>query len=73
VKEYKDTNIIVMGIPHRYDVSPTSCVIFEVQKFNRKLKKLMKLHPHVTILDISLDRKYFTTHGLHMKQQGNTK
>jgi hypothetical protein len=39
-KEYKDTNIIVTGIPQRYDLSPTSCVNFEVQKFKRKLKKL---------------------------------
>jgi len=43
VKEYKDTNIIVTGIPHRYDLSPTSRVNFEVQIFKRKLKKLMKL------------------------------
>jgi hypothetical protein len=48
-------------------------VNFEVQKFNRKLKKLMKLHPHVTILDISLDRKYFTTHGLHINATGKYK
>jgi hypothetical protein len=43
VKEYKDTNIIVTGIPHMHDLSPTSCVNLDVQKFNRKLKKLMKL------------------------------
>jgi hypothetical protein len=72
VKQYK-YNIIVMGIPHRYDLSPTSCVNFEVQKFNRKLKKQMKLHPHVTILDISLDRKYFITHSLHMNATGKHK
>jgi hypothetical protein len=28
VKEYKDTNILVTGIPHRYGLSPTSCVNF---------------------------------------------
>jgi RNase H-fold protein (predicted Holliday junction resolvase) len=43
VKEYKYSNIIVTGIPHRYDLSPTSPVNYEVQKFKRKLKKLMKL------------------------------
>jgi hypothetical protein len=61
-----------MGIPHRHDLATTSCVNIEVQKFNRKLKKLMT-HPHATILDISLDRKHFTTHGLHMNTTGKYK
>jgi hypothetical protein len=62
-----------MGILHRYGLSPTSCVNPEVQKFNRKLKKLMKLPPCVIVLDISLGRKYFTTHGLHMNATGKHK
>jgi hypothetical protein len=33
----------------------------------------MKQHLHVTILDVSLDTKYFTTHGVHMNATGKYK
>ena len=38
--------------------------------FNRKLRKRVKGHSHVRILDTDLDRSHFTRHGLHMNTAG---
>jgi hypothetical protein len=56
--------------PHRYDLAASSKVNQEVQKFNRKLKKYMKLDTHVTVLDIEPVRNYFTNHDLHLNNKG---
>jgi hypothetical protein len=44
----------------------SSCVNNEIKSFNRKLLKHVKAHQHVSILEISDDRKLLTTHGLHL-------
>jgi hypothetical protein len=64
------TNITVMSAPHRNDLSPFSCVSSKVQNFNRKMKKIMKIFPHLITMDIDLERKHFTTHDLHMNSRG---
>jgi hypothetical protein len=38
VKSLKHTNVIVINVPHRHDLSPSSCVNSEVQVFNRRMK-----------------------------------
>jgi hypothetical protein len=42
----------------------------EVQKFNRKVEKIMKLQSNVKLLDIKLDRNHFTRHELHLNFKG---
>ena len=42
----------------------------EVNSFNRKLLKIMKLHNHVRVCLMNSNRDYFTTHGLHMNARG---
>jgi len=37
-----NTNVIVMCVPHRFDLQPSSCVQEEVKSLNRKLQKTMK-------------------------------
>jgi hypothetical protein len=70
VKLRKHTNVLLMGVPTRFDLSPTSCVNSEVIAFNRKLYKRMKQFEHVKIIDSELQRKYFTKHGMHMNIVG---
>ena len=60
------TNIILMSVPHRHDLSEWSCVNSEVKAFNRKLVKLMKPYKHVIVVKVDLDRNFFTRQGLHM-------
>jgi hypothetical protein len=59
-------NIILVSVPHRYDLYDWSCVNSEVKTFNRKLVKLVKPFKHVTVVKVDLKRKFFTKQGLHM-------
>jgi hypothetical protein len=66
----QDVNVIVMSAPHRHDLMPSSCVNFEVVRFNRLLRKKMRPYKKVKILDTDLNRDCFTKHGLHMNSSG---
>jgi len=59
-----------MAAPPRYDLIPSSCVNNEVVRFNRQLKKRMKMYNNVKILETVLERDYFTKHGLHLNSSG---
>jgi hypothetical protein len=41
-----------------------------VAKYNRLIKKVIKQHPNIHILDLDLDRSHFTNHGMHMNLKG---
>jgi hypothetical protein len=66
----KHTNIILVTVPHRYDLMQSSCVNSEIKSFNRKLKKMATVHHHASVLEIDNGRKLFTNHGLHLNGQG---
>ena len=70
VKLRKNTNVLLVDAPTRFDLSPVSCVNREVLAFNRKLLKRMKLLEHVKITDSETQRIYFTEHGMHMTKAG---
>jgi lysophospholipase L1-like esterase len=70
VTKHKELNIVIVNSPHRYDLVPTSCVNLEVEKFNRKLNKIMKLQTNVTTLILELETSHFTNHGLHLNFKG---
>ena len=70
VTEHTEPNIVLINSPHRYDLIPESCVNQELTKFNRKLNKIMKPQTHVKVLELELDRKHFTRHGLHLNSEG---
>jgi hypothetical protein len=42
----------------------------EVVKFNRQMKKIVKLYSNVQLLEANLDRNYFTRHGMHLNHKG---
>jgi lysophospholipase L1-like esterase len=69
VQKY-NTNIIVVKIPHRYNLNRTLVVNSEMHAFNRQLLKVAKAYSHVTIVETDSDRKLFTQHGMHLNKRG---
>jgi hypothetical protein len=67
-----NTNIIVLDIPHRYDLENNSTVNKEIQTFNRKLRMITKHFNHVSILEVSFNREAFTQYGLHLNRLGKS-
>jgi hypothetical protein len=41
----------------------------KIKPFNRKLKKMVKVYQHTSVLEMDNDRKLFTDHGLHLDGQ----
>jgi hypothetical protein len=66
----KKVNIVLINSLLRYDLVLSSCVNNEVVKFNRQLKKRLKLHANVELLEVELQRKHFTRHGKHLNYSG---
>ena len=52
VKKHNQTNVIVIGVPHRHDLEPDSCVNEEVKVFNRKLKKHLKVFSNTRVVEV---------------------
>ena len=73
VDQRNNTNIVIVTIPLRNDLSATSCINKEVQNFNKKLHKIMKNKDNVRILDHEPTREDFTQHGLHFNATSKTK
>jgi hypothetical protein len=58
--ETKDTqNVIIMVVPHRFDLVPTSCVNKEVVTFNRKLQKIMESFNCAENVNMTAKREHF--------------
>jgi len=64
------TNIILISVPHRYDLMQSSCVNNEIRSFNRKLVKSVRAFKHASVLEMTSDRNHFTKHGLHLNSLG---
>jgi hypothetical protein len=63
-------NMILINSLPRHDLMPTSCVNKEVNKFNRQLMKIVKLHGNVKLLNVEVQRKHFTRHSQHLNSKG---
>jgi hypothetical protein len=70
IQDNNKTHIIIQCIPHRHDLPDFACVNREIQVFNRKLVKIVKLFKHTTILESNFNRELFTRHGLHLNRAG---
>jgi hypothetical protein len=70
IKGHKGINIILIHTLRRYDLSSTSCVNKEVLKFNRQVKKIIKLNSNVKLMEVELQRQHFTRHGQHLNLSG---
>jgi hypothetical protein len=64
------TNILLMNIPHRYDIPNAVYINKIISMLNRKLQKLATINPHTNFLEIINDRNLFTNHGLHRNKLG---
>jgi hypothetical protein len=70
VKNNSYTNIVLMGVPHRFDLADTSCVNKEVDSFNNKLMKIVKPFKLATLLKFEQKREHFTRHCMHLNATG---
>jgi hypothetical protein len=73
MQSYNNTNIMIMSIPHRYDLHKDSRINLAIQKLNRKLKNMTQLFKHVTIIETDSNRKIYTKLGLHLNNKGKEK
>jgi hypothetical protein len=48
-----------------------SCVNKEVDVFNRKLRKQMKVFENIALIKLDSNRDQFKKHGLHLNNKGN--
>jgi hypothetical protein len=48
-----------MSIPHRYDLEYKSSVNEEIKRFNRKLRKIMKVYGNVRVIEVECERNFF--------------
>ena len=59
-----------MNIPFRYDLPNSHEVNKKISVLNNKLEKLVRVLPHARFIGSAIDRKFFTTHGLHHNKPG---
>lgn len=64
------TNIIILDLPYRHDLNPTSSENIKIKEFNRKLKKITAVYKHVFLMGTNFRRDLFTRHGLHWNKWG---
>jgi hypothetical protein len=67
-----NTNIMIISVPQRHDLSPDSCVNKEIHSFNRELCHLMENKESTTVLNCNIPREGFTRHGLHHNSKGKS-
>ena len=65
-----NTNVAIVGTPKRHDLLKTSCVNEEVEKFNRKLLKKMRVFENAKVIDSVSQRECYTKRGLHLNSIG---
>jgi hypothetical protein len=70
VETNNHTNIILMEVPHRYDLIQDLCVNKEAEKFNSRIHKHTKVHENAEVMKVNLDRRGFTKHGQRMNAWG---
>jgi hypothetical protein len=68
VKNNSHTNIVLMGVPHRFDLPDTSCVNKEVDFSNNKLMIIVKPFKLATLLKFEQKREHITRHVMHLHQ-----
>jgi hypothetical protein len=66
----KHTNIAVMNVPSRYDLSNSTSVNDTIFNLNKKIKKIVETSPNAKLIEIDNNRNLFTNHGLHRNKLG---
>jgi hypothetical protein len=68
IKSNNRTNIVLANVPIRHDLSYYSQVNEGIRSYNKKLIEIIKEHKQVAQLQIDIDRKYHTQHGLQFNK-----
>jgi hypothetical protein len=72
VQRTVNTNVMLLEVPHRYDLPSFSCVNTEVKLFNKKLHCLEFIFKHVRSYRFPTERMHHTNHGLHLNKKGKS-
>jgi lysophospholipase L1-like esterase len=64
------TNIILINARCGFGMDNLSCVNEEVRAFNRELSKIAKRFGNTSVVNVELQRRIFTLHGLHINIKG---
>jgi hypothetical protein len=73
MNKLEQANVIVVNIPYRSDLGQDPCSISiqrKILRHSEKLHKLLKIYPHVSIVEASPNRGHYTKHGLHLNNYG---
>jgi hypothetical protein len=70
VQSNLNTNVIVLNLPNRRDLVEHSCVNKEIDNYNRRLGKHLKVFDRVHYKVINYERKFYTRHGMHLNTIG---
>jgi hypothetical protein len=70
VRRTQKTNIIIITVPHRFDLEDSSCIKKEIRAYNRRLNKVANHFNRVTLVNAASEGNLFTRHGLHMNVRG---
>jgi hypothetical protein len=70
IKRNNHTNIVLTNVPIHYDLSYYLPENKGIRSFNKKLIEITKEHKQVALIEIDIDRKYHTQHGLHFNKLG---
>jgi hypothetical protein len=70
ISKHKNTKVIFVEVPPRYDLKRDSCVNEETREFSRKLKNLSEQFANLCVIETSIDREMYTRHGLHINRRG---
>jgi len=63
-------NVILLSVPHRYDLINDSCVNREMKVFNMSLKNRLKCFGKVELIEVVSEREFYTKHGQHLNSRG---
>jgi hypothetical protein len=70
LKTNNHTNIVLLSIPHRYDLQKFSYMNKQIMEYNRKLSKIARAYNHVQFSDVDINRNLYTKQGLCFNKFG---
>jgi hypothetical protein len=71
IKRVSHTKVVLLTVPYRHNLKgPNITLNDEISNLNRKLLKLKKLFPHISVVEINEKRHLYTKHGLHLNRLG---
>jgi hypothetical protein len=70
VQNHNQTNIIVLGIPHRYNLQINSYMNNYIKVINRKLRKQLKVFENAFLTKVNVDTDQFTRHCFNLNSKG---